>query len=619
MNFFKTFWAALLAFVVANILIGVVTVLIFAGLAAAFGDTPEPVNEDSILKIDLSAGITDSPSSSPLGAIDLFSMEMKSSNTILEALNAIDAAAVDENIKGIYINLTGRGSVSASNIEELRNAIVKFKESGKFVVSYSEYYSQFGYYLSSVADKVYLNPEGGLMWQGMASNVMFYKGLLDKLGVQPEVLRHGTFKAAVEPFILDKMSPANREQTNLLIGTIWGAVLHDISVSRGIDSVRLSTYASELAVRSPKDAVTLGMVDSLVYEDQVMTILRSLVEGKDIEDAPVVATTEADSTKADVVVAKNDSNDDDDPEFVSLGRYVKAARPAVKKISKNKVAIVYADGQIIDGKSEEGSVGSQTLAAKLASVRKDKNIKALVLRVNSPGGSALASEIMWREVELIRKVKPVVVSMGSVAASGGYYISAPADIIVANRMTITGSIGVFGLLFNAEKALKDKLGITVDVAKTNPSADLGTPFRAMTAAERAYIMYGIEQVYTTFVGHVAAGRNLSVAAVDSIGGGRVWSGVSAAQNGLIDGFGGIKDAIALAADRAGISGDFRVSQVVDEDDSFTAMIKSLSASVRSAGLKSELGDAYVHYNNVMQMLEQNGKVQARMPYIYDIE
>lgn len=590
MTFLKTFWAALLAFVVANILIGVLGVMIFAGVVTVLSsDSPITVNTNSILKIDLKDAITDAPDISPMGIIDFTTMKIKTSNTLLEVLNAIEYAAVDSNIKGIYLEINSGAPISLANCEELREALVKFKESGKFIVSYSEVYSQGKYYLASVSDKIYMNPEGGMSWQGMASNVMFYKGLLDKLGVQPEVLRHGSFKAAVEPFIMDKMSPENRLQMNRLLGSIWGTVVSDIASSRGIDSATLQTLASTLAIESPQQAVEHKLVDSLVYNDQMMEVLNALVG----EDA------------------------DDEPNFVSLGHYIGSMKPTVTKISKNKVAIIYADGEIIDGESVDGKIGSETMARKLAEVRNDDNVKALVLRVNSPGGSALASEIMWREIELIKKDKPVVVSMGGVAASGGYYISAPADIILADRMTLTGSIGVFGLMFNAEKGLKDKLGITVDVVKTNPSADMGVPFRGLTPAERAYAMKGIERVYTTFVGHVAAGRNMSVEAVDEIGGGRVWSGMDASKIGLIDGFGGLKQAIALAADRAGIAQDYRISQIVDMEDSFTAIFRSLSKGIRSAKMQNELGDAFVHYNHLMSILETEG-VQARMPYIIDI-
>lgn len=592
MNFLKTFWAALLAFVVANILIGVLGILFFAGIVTMLStDSPTTVKSNSILKIDLKDPITDSPEQSPMGAIDFMSMKIRTSNTLLQVLNAIEYAAHDPNIKGIYMDLSSPTAMSTANREELREELAKFKESGKFVVSYSEVYPQGAYYLASVSDKVYMNPEGGLLWQGMASNVMFYKGLLDKLGIQPEVLRHGSFKAAVEPFIMDKMSTENRLQMSTLLNAVWGTVVGDIAASRKIDSTTLQNYASQLSINSPEAAVECKLVDSLIYKDQMMSVLNTLVG--------------------------EDADSDDEPRFVGLGHYIGSMKPTATKISENKIAVIYADGQIVDGESGEGTVGSQSMAKKLELVRNDDDVKALVLRINSPGGSALASEVMWREIELIKKTKPVVVSMGGVAASGGYYIAAPADIILADRTTITGSIGVFGLMFNAQQGLKDKLGITVDVVKTNPSADMITPFRGLSSAERAYGMHEVERVYNTFVGHVAAGRNLSVEKVDAIGGGRVWSGLDANKIGLIDGFGGIKHAIALAADRAGVAEDFRVSQVVDEDDKFTAIFRSLSSSVKNQRMKNELGDAFAHYNNLMSILNTQG-VQARMPYIIDI-
>ena len=620
MGFFKTFWAALLAFVVANILLAIVGLLIFLGVAASFGDTPPVVQKNSVLKIDLEGGLVDAPRNEPFRSIGFNGIEVDHSITILQALEAIERAQFDDNIRGIYINLTG-GGASIANVEELRNALLQFKESGKFIISYNDTYSQLGYWLASVADKVYLNPEGLVAWQGLASNVMFYKGLLDKLGVEAEVMRHGTFKAAVEPFIMDRMSPENRLQMNTLLGTIWGSVLQDVSHARGIDSVVLSNYATDLTLRSADLAYQCGMVDGLLYEDQVMSLLGQLVEA---DSATVVALEltagmqsvageASDEVKADSTAAFNEV---DDPAIISLGDYVYAASPAVRQVSKNKIAIVYADGEIVDGEGGDGMVGSATMAEKLARVRKDDNVKALVLRVNSPGGSALASEVMWREIEQIRKDKPVIVSMGGTAASGGYYISCPADMILASRSTITGSIGVFGLLFNAEQGLKDKLGITVDVARTNPSADLGSLFRPVTEQERQAIMFGIEQVYTTFVGHVAAGRNLSVEEVDEIGGGRVWSGVSAQQIGLIDGFGGLKEAIAMAANQAGVSDDFRIWQVVDEPDNLTLLLRTLTSSgVRT--LRNEMGEAYSYVRALNTMLSQEG-VQARMPYQFEI-
>lgn len=594
MTFLKTFWAALLAFVVANILLGVLSVMIFAGFIAAIaGESVTTVEENSILKIEFKDAVVDSPNVSPTGSIDLMSMKLKTQKSLFEVLNALEVAATDDKIKGIYLNLSDMSPMSLAIAEELRAELIKFKETGKFIVAYSEVYTKGRYYIASVSDKIYMNPEGGMEWIGISSNVMFYKGLLDKLGIQPEVLRHGTFKAAVEPFIATQMSPENRLQMNTLLGSVWGTIVGDIASSRGIDSVSLQNMATNLTIDLPESAVENKLIDSLAYKDQVMSALKSLVG----EDA--------------------DEDKDDDPKFVSLSKYIGSFQPSAKKISNNKVALIYADGDIVDGSGEEGKVGSANMAKKLAKLRKDDDVKAVVIRVNSPGGSALASEVMWREIELLRKEKPVVVSMGSVAASGGYYIAAPADIIIADRMTITGSIGVFGLLFNAERGLRDKLGITVDIAKTNPSADMGVPFRKLSTVERDHIMRSIERVYKTFVGHVATGRNMSFEAVDAVGGGRIWSGVDAKEIGLIDGFGGLKHAIALAADRAGVAEDFRVSQVLEEEDSFTALFKALSKNMKASVIENQMGEMFVYYNNLMSILETEG-VQARMPYQIEI-
>ncbi len=592
MNFFKTFLASLLAFVVANVLVWMLGMIVMMGfmIGLASGGSGPVIGSGTVLKIDLAEAITDAPVVSPLGSIDFGNFRMKTSNTILQCVDAIDNAAVDDNIEGIYLN-PGWGAVSLANIEELRAALLRFKESGKFIVSYNEVYTQRDYYLCSVADKIYMNPEGGIMWQGMASNVMFYKGLLDKLGVQPEVLRHGTFKAAVEPFIMDRMSSENRLQMERLTGSIWGELVGEIAASRGIDSSDLQRYASELMLRTPEIALEKGVVDSLVYMDQMISVLNELTG--------------------------NDPESDEVPNLVTLSEYIGAMKPMSHKVSDNVVAIVYADGEIIDGESVDDKIGGATIAAKLARVRQDDDVKAVVLRVNSPGGSALAAEVMWREVELLRQEKPVIVSMGGTAASGGYYLSCPADIVLADKSTITGSIGVFGLLFNAEKGLREKLGITVDVVKTNPSADMGMPFRGLSQGERLYMMDQIEKVYNTFVGHVAAGRNLSVEEVDKIAEGRVWSGVDALRIGLIDGFGGLKDAILLAADRAGVGEDFRVVQELDREDSFMVLLRSLS-NIRQSRMESEMGDTFRQYSYLKTMLSQQG-VQARMPYIIEFE
>ena len=584
-SFFKTFLASLLAFVVGAMLLGIFVVMVMAGVSALFSSPMVTVGPNTVLRIDLGERITDSPDVSPLGGVDLRTMSVHPTYSLLDALTAIENAAEDERITGIYLNVTGNADLEL--LSELRTAIAMFRESGKFVISYSDVYTQGSYYLSSVADKMYLHPEGSLLWQGMASNVLFYKGLMDKLGVRAEVVRHGDYKAAVEPFMYEQMSPESRRQTETLLNTIWGSVLAEISASRGIDSAVLQNYATDLAVRSPELAVEYGLVDSLLYKDQVDSLLVDLsgAEG-------------------------------DEPKCVTLGQYI-SSHTILPVKSDNEVAVVYVDGEIVDGPSMDGYVGGETVAAQLAEVRTDDKVKAVVLRVNSPGGSALASDVIWREVELLRAQKPVVVSMGSEAASGGYYVSCAADAILASPVTITGSIGVFGLMFDLSDALRNKLGITVDVVRTNPSSDLGMPFRSLSSTERDYLQAQVESVYQTFVEHVANGRNLSVQQVDGIAGGRVWSGLSAREIGLVDGFGGLKEAIVLAADRAGVVGDFSLREVLDAVDPLTALVRSLS-SVRASVAENELGSAFREYARMQRLFEDHG-VQAVMPYIFDIQ
>ena len=580
MNFFKTFLASLLAFFAANFVWFFLFLIIVGGVAALAGASTTIVEPKSVLKIDLAESIVDQPVNDPLAGFDPMSMNVQKSVSNLQVMRAIEAAAQDENIEGIYINLTGAGTASAALLEEVRGYLTSFKESEKFVIAYGETYSQGGYYLASVADSIYLNPVGEMEWRGLAAQVMFYKGLLDKLGVEPQVFRHGTFKSAIEPYILDRMSPANRTQMETYINSIWGTIVEDVAEERNISIDTLNIYANELSAMMAEDALQARMVDGLKYEDEVEDIMREKLE----LDA------------------------DEDIQFVSLGEYI-AANPYTPTYSDNKIEVIYAEGQIVQGNSEKGTLGSATLADQLAEARLDEEVKAVVLRVNSPGGSALASEVMWREMELLRQQKPVIVSMGDYAASGGYYISAPADAIVADATTLTGSIGVFGLMFNAEKALKNKLGVTVDVAKSNPSADMGMPFRAVTAKERDHIMRGIEEVYTTFVNHVADGRNMTFDSVDAIGQGRVWTGNDGKRIGLVDQIGGLQYAIGVAADKAECSDDFMVRESLGEQTGLAALLNSLNMHISERKLRKEFGVLYDDYRSLRALIDNEG-VQA---------
>lgn len=583
MNFFKTFLASLLAFFVANFVWFFLFIIIVAGIAA-IGSSTTIVEPKSVLKIDLAESIVDQPVNDPLAGFDPMSMNVQKSVSNMQVMNAIESAAQDDNIEGIYINLTGTGTASAALLEEVRDYITAFKESGKFVVAYGEVYSQGGYYLASVADSIYLNPAGQMEWRGLAAQVMFYKGLLDKLGVEPQVFRHGTFKSAVEPYIMSRMSPENRTQMETIASSIWGTMVADIAKERNLSIDSLNMFATDLSAMMAEDALATRMVDGLKYEDEVEDILREKLE----LDA------------------------DEDITFVTLGEYI-AANPYTPTYSDNKIEVIYAEGQIVQGTSEQGTLGSSTLADQLAEARLDEEVKAVVLRVNSPGGSALASEVIWREMELLRQQKPVIVSMGDYAASGGYYISAPADAIIADATTLTGSIGVFGLMFNAEKALNNKLGITIDVAKTNPSADMGMPFRAVSSSERAHIMRSIEQVYSTFVNHVADGRNMTFDSVDAIGQGRVWTGNDGNRIGLVDEIGGLKYAIAVAADKAECLDDYMVRESMGEPTGLAALLSSLEAHISDRKMRKEMGAMYDEYRSLRALMENEGVQALALP------
>ncbi len=635
MNFFKTFMASLLAVFVALGLMVMIWSMIIAGIIASFGSPVPSVPSHSVLRLNL-GNITDAPASSIFDEFDFTAMMPKTRTTQLSAITAIQAAATDDRIKGIYINFDEHTNVSLSNLEEIRAELVKFRESGKFIVAYNETYSHAGYYISSVADKIYVNPEGSVDWYGLSMQVMFFKGLLDKLDITPEVFRHGTFKSAVEPFILDKMSPENKLQYEALVGSIWNMVVGAVSESRGISAAELNGWADALAIDSPQAALEKGLVDGLRYEDQVMDELARMIkdESRDVvlaketdvltvDDGETVVGSEEIAEEAAVEAAepaegkKAQRSTADGPHVVSFGDYASHVAAGSKNISRNKIAVIYAEGDIVSGEGATGAVGSVTMLEKLQKVRKDPNVKAVVFRVNSPGGSALASEVMWRELQLLKQEVPVIVSMGSYAASGGYYISCPADVIYADHSTLTGSIGVFGLRANIGKSLKNNLGITVDGVKTNAYSDVGSLFREVSPAERAYIQKSVEDIYSTFVGHVAEGRNMTFAAVDNIGQGRVWTGADALGIGLVDGLGGLADALAIAADRAGIADDFRIWEVGDDYSSIAALLGGFSASIRKSVMMDELGGVFVQYSALKSMLEETG-VQARMPYVIDI-
>ncbi|HUW05395.1 MAG TPA: signal peptide peptidase SppA [Williamwhitmania sp.] len=584
-SFLKTLLASILGVIIGFVLLFFIFLGVVGAMVAA-GDHTVTIKPNSVLDLKFDRNIVDRASKNPFEGIGLFSMRPVKSLGLNDILSNIRKAKDDDNIKGIYLDLNIL-SAGYATAEEIRAALTDFKTSGKFIIAYSDIFSQKAYYLASVADKVYLNPEGELQLLGLRSEILFYKKALDKLGIEPEIIRHGKFKSAVEPFMLEKMSPENREQQLTYMGSIWNEVAKAIATDRKLTVDAINTMVNNITIRNGKSAVVNGLVDSLMYLDQVKNQLCKL-SGVDKES---------------------------DLNLVSFDDYTKVAEPKGKKFHKDKIAVIYASGEIGMGEGDNSSIGAEGLSNAIADARKDSSVKAIVLRVNSPGGSALASEIIWRELELAKRVKPLIVSMGDVAASGGYYISAPADVIVANPTTITGSIGVFGLMFNVQKAMADKLGITVDVARTHAHSDMLTMYRPLTAEERGVMQAGVEEVYHTFITRVSDGRKMDIAKVDEIGGGRVWSGENAKSLGLVDEFGGLSDAIKVAAKKAGLDG-YRIIELPSQKEPFEQFVEDFSSEAKVWLLKDELSGTFKQYTTIKNVLKNQG-IEARMPY--DVE
>ena len=578
MNFLKVFLGCLLAVVAGSILTFLFWIFVLVGIAGSM-ETPTIVKPGSVLRIDLAETLVDSPSNDPFASFDFAAMQPMPRLPLYKALRAVEAAAADDRIAGICLRPNGGGGFEGTAlVEELRAAIADFKRSGKFVVAYNEYYTQGDYYLASVADSVYMQPEGSIEWSGLSMSVMFYKGLFDKLDLKAEVFRPASckYKSAVEPYVLSAMSEANRRQMQALAESVWGTIVEAVSAARGIAPERLNLLADELAVSLPDDALRHGFIDGILYEDELAGVLERLGA--------------------------------DPAQSVSLGEYAAGLGPDASNVLAPQVAVVYADGAVVDGEGVTGGyIYGNTLAETLASVRDDDRVRSVVLRVNSPGGSALASDVVWRAMELLRAEKPVVVSMGSYAASGGYYIACPADAILADRMTLTGSIGVYGMYLNTADALKNKLGITLDAVKTNVSAGMGAT-GALTPAQRASILRGVDRVYATFTEHVAEGRNLPLEHVLDIAQGRVWTGADATGIGLVDANGGLREAIAVAADKADLGADFRVVEVLEQPEGFAALLSSLMGQVRASVESSELGVMMKQYRKVQELVKQQGVV-----------
>ena len=588
-KFFRVVFGSALGFIIASVVISILSLFMMIGMVAAIGSSDtEKIEANSVLELTLNDPIEERGIDNPLHGMDISFYNTKSIG-LDDILASLENAATDNKIKGVSLKLS---SVSASpaTLSAVRDALIKFKESGKFVYAYGDSYSQGAYYLASVADKVFVNPQGGLDIHGLAFQIMFYKGLIDKLDIDVHVVKCGKFKSAVEPYILNKMSDANREQLTVLSNSIWGKMAADIAKSRNLSVEMLNAVAdSMLLIADIENALKLGIVDAFSYPTQYRNFLKEQLSVKE----------------------------DETLNLVSLATYRKSFKQDLGKGS-DKIAIIYAVGQINDGKGSNNTIGDVTLCQEIRRAYKDKDVKAIVLRVNSPGGSALASEIIWNELENAKAAgKKIVTSMGDYAASGGYYISSNSDAIVAEPTTLTGSIGVFGMIPSVQRCLESKLGVTVDVVKTNAHSDLST-LRPLTEEEYNTIQGSVDKVYDTFLTRVSDGRGLTKAQVDSIGQGRVWSGADALQLGLVDQLGNLKDAIAVAAKLAGTD-SYKLVYYPEKKEWFETLFnKDKEEKEISAAIRSELGELYPTYNALQQIIKAKG-VQARMPMEITIE
>lgn len=583
----KNFLSSLLATIVGLLIMIVLVFLIFMGIVAASTSKEAPeVKENSLLLAKFNAQILDRTNEDPFALLFSGNFLYDETMGLNQILKDLKKAKTDENIEGIFMNLGGV-TTGIATLGEIREAMLDFKESGKFIYAYAEAYTQKSYYLATVADSVFMTPEGMFLFNGMSAQVMFYKKALEKIGVEMQVIRHGSYKGAVEPFLRDNLSKENREQIEGYVGALWGKIIEDISESRDISVEKLNQIADEMATIDTDQLVETGMIDGLIYYDEMLTLMKE----------------------------KMGVEEEDDLEAVSLKSYKDAHVKKKKEYSKDKVAVIYAMGSVVNGNAGEGYISSERISKAIRKARRDKSVKAIVFRINSGGGSGSASDVIHREVLLAAKEKPVVASMGDVAASGGYYIAAPADTILAGPGTITGSIGVFGLFPNVQKLMNDKLGITTDVVKTNENANLLTAMDPLDPDERLIMQKMIDDFYTNFVNIVAEGRGKSYDEIDAIAGGRIWAGSDALELGLIDMYGGLEKSIEVAAEMAGLE-NYRIQSLPRLEDPITAIMKQITgdAMLRTDRiLKRELGEEYRHYRKIQDIRNMHG-IQAIMPY-----
>ena len=581
-----------------NVLATVIGIFVFMMLSffgiiligVIFGGDSETVEveNNSVIELNLSDISDDYAGKYSDPWVTAFSERKKIGLT--DVINAIEIAETDDAIKGISI-LNTNSSLGMAQSKELRDALNRFKKSGKFIYSYANNYSQKEYYLNSVATSIYINPIGELDFKGLSTEVMFFKDFQEKSGLKMEVIRHGKYKSAVEPFLENKMSDANKEQTMALLNGIWTNIVEDISKSRNIPVEKLNTIANGLLARTPEMAKAQNLIDYIAYEDVYHNAIRKVLKVDKDEDYNTVSI--ADYTQKTITTSVNmDSND--------------------------AIAIVYAQGEIGSGEGDVNEIGEGSMRRSLQEARKDDDIKAIVLRINSPGGSALTSDLIWREIELTKRVKPVVVSMGNYAASGGYYIACNANTIFAEKNTITGSIGVFGTLPNFSVAA-NRYGINTEQVRTHENASNYSPFVPMDEKFKAITLEGVENIYATFIGHVAEGRKMTTAQVDAIGQGRVWTGSEAVKIGLVDKIGGLREAIAEAAKLAKIKSYSTVNYPEYEKNFEDIFANFPFAKSKTAFIKEEIGEENYQLLQEIKRIKQRKGIQAIMPFEISIQ
>lgn len=581
MKFLRNLLATLVGLFIFSV---IVVIFIGAFVSLATSEEMVTVKENSVLHIKLNKPIGERAFKDPFN--ELFT-GYSSNVGLIELIESIRDAKGNEKIKGIYLE-SGIPMGGFASIGAIHKALEDFKTSGKFITSYAEIYTEGGYYLASTADDIYLNPRGYFELNGISANVTFLKGMLDKLEIEPEIFRVGDFKSAVEPFLRKDMSDENRQQLESLLNSIYGNYLEKVAASRSIPVERLTTISDSMLVRTPEHALESELITGLKYFDEVL----------------------------DDIKTKLELGEDDKINFIGFEKYHKSI--SKKNTSKNRVAVIIGSGEIMGGNGDNSSIGSTAFAKEIRKARKNDKIKAVVIRVNSPGGSALASDVIWREVMLTREVKPVIASMSDYAASGGYYIAMGCDTIVAEPSTITGSIGIFMTMFNLEKFLDNKLGITTDVVNTGGYSDIYTFTRSLTEGERQILQSNVNEGYEDFVTKAANNRNMTVEDLKKIASGRVWSGQQAQENGLVDMLGGLDDAIEVAVNAAGIADDYKVRYYPRQKSFFEQVKEEFSSDLESRLLKGKTGDLYPLIKKIKSLENLKG-LQARMMYEITLE